>query len=146
MKNTPTSTYRIDEFTFRRFHVPKCYLRTIKANLSEQYLWISTDETVDILERYVVNVIVSNLRSTNPQIPYLLATKIIEHVDAKTIDKVAETSISELFHYSHDDSQVYSKILLFVSDSAAYMLKTGKLLQTIYPNMLHVTCVAHALH
>jgi hypothetical protein len=26
------------------------------------------------------------------------------------------------------------------------MLKTGKLLKAKYPNMLHVTCIAHALH
>jgi hypothetical protein len=26
------------------------------------------------------------------------------------------------------------------------MLKTGKLLKALYPNMLHITCLAHALH
>ena len=118
-----------DESTLRRFNLPKCYSRTIsdiRANLSEQYIWISTDKTVDILGRCIVNVIVNNLQPTHPQIPCLLATIIVEHVDAETIAKVVETSISELFQ-SHDDSHVHSKVLLFVSDSEAYMLKAGKL-------------------
>jgi hypothetical protein len=39
-----------------------------------------------------------------------------------------------------------SKVLLFVSDAASVMLKTGKLLKNYFPNMLHLTCFAHGLH
>lgn len=38
------------------------------------------------------------------------------------------------------------KFLLLVTDSAAYMLKAGEALTTFYNNMVHVTCMAHALH
>lgn len=38
------------------------------------------------------------------------------------------------------------KILIFVSDSAAYMLKAGRLLKEKFSNMLHMICLAHALH
>jgi hypothetical protein len=37
-------------------------------------------------------------------------------------------------------------VLLFVSDAAPYMIKATKALQLLYPKMIHVTCVAHALH
>ena len=38
------------------------------------------------------------------------------------------------------------KFLLLVTDSAAYMLKAGEALTTFYTNMVHLTCLAHALH
>jgi hypothetical protein len=37
-------------------------------------------------------------------------------------------------------------VLLFVSDAAPYMIKAAKALQLLYPKMIHVTCLAHALH
>lgn len=40
----------------------------------------------------------------------------------------------------------HGKVLLFVSDAAPYMLKAGTALRTFYPRMIHVTCIAHALH
>ena len=38
------------------------------------------------------------------------------------------------------------KILLFISDAAAIMLKAGKVLKGYFPNAMHVTCFAHGLH
>ena len=37
-------------------------------------------------------------------------------------------------------------MLLLVTDAAPYMIKTGQALKTFYPNMIHVTCVAHGLN
>jgi hypothetical protein len=37
-------------------------------------------------------------------------------------------------------------VLLFVSDAAPYRIKSAKALQLLYPKMIHVTCLAHALH
>jgi hypothetical protein len=37
-------------------------------------------------------------------------------------------------------------VLLFVSDAAPYMIKAAKALQLLYPKMVHITCLAHALH
>ena len=35
---------------------------------------------------------------------------------------------------------------LLLSDAAAYMLKTGKILKQLYPQLLHVQCLSHLLH
>ena len=40
----------------------------------------------------------------------------------------------------------YNKVLLLLTDGAAYMLKAGFALKTLYPRKIHVTCHAHALH
>lgn len=37
-------------------------------------------------------------------------------------------------------------MLLLVTDAAPYMINTGQSLKTFYPNMIHVTCVAHGLN
>lgn len=39
-----------------------------------------------------------------------------------------------------------SKVLLFVSDAAPYMIAAMKSLTVLYPKMIHVTCAAHGLH
>lgn len=38
------------------------------------------------------------------------------------------------------------RVLLMVSDAAAYMIKAGKALQVFFSNMVHLTCLAHGLH
>ncbi|KAE9538874.1 hypothetical protein AGLY_005456 [Aphis glycines] len=40
----------------------------------------------------------------------------------------------------------YDNILLFISDAAPYMKKAGNSIQTLYPNIIHLTCLAHACH
>jgi len=42
--------------------------------------------------------------------------------------------------------EINRKFLLFLTDSAAYMIKAGKNLKKLYKNLLHITCVAHGLH
>lgn len=38
------------------------------------------------------------------------------------------------------------QLLLLVTDGARYMLKAGRALKVFYPNMLHVSCLCHALN
>ena len=33
-----------------------------------------------------------------------------------------------------------------LSDCAAYMTKSGRLMKLNYPNLLHITCLVHAIH
>jgi hypothetical protein len=40
----------------------------------------------------------------------------------------------------------YEKFKLFISDGAAYMVKSGRELKTFYGNLRHITCLAHGLH
>ncbi|CAI6356628.1 unnamed protein product [Macrosiphum euphorbiae] len=40
----------------------------------------------------------------------------------------------------------HNNVLLLVSDAAPYMVKAGSAIQTFFPKMLHVTCLAHALN
>lgn len=42
----------------------------------------------------------------------------------------------------------YDNVLLFVSDAAPYMIKTGKAIhfKTLYSKVIHITCLAHVFH
>ena len=40
----------------------------------------------------------------------------------------------------------YDIMLLLLTDAAPYMIKAGERLSVSYPKMIHVMCVAHALH
>lgn len=140
-----TNRHAPTEATLRR-HRSKCYEKVmvqIKNNIEDHYLWVSTDETVDILGRCAINVIIGILHPTVEYTPYLISTKITEEVNGEVISKIIKQSLGNLLG---TESTQCEKILLFVSDSAAYMLKAGKLLKKEYPNLLHITCVAHALH
>jgi len=39
-----------------------------------------------------------------------------------------------------------TKVLLFVSDAALYMVKAEKSIQSFYSKMIHVICIVHALY
>ena len=36
--------------------------------------------------------------------------------------------------------------VMLLSDAAHYVVKTGKILKSLYPNLIHVTCIAHLYH
>jgi hypothetical protein len=69
------------------------------------------------------------------------------HLSAIVKAKIVFSIIDECLNSRFDNAEEkYEKVLLFVSDGAQYMLKTGKLLKERYTNMLHVACIAHALN
>lgn len=44
------------------------------------------------------------------------------------------------------DVNVAERVCVFISDAAPYMVKAGEALNIFYPNLIHVTCFAHAVH
>lgn len=134
-----------DESSLRKTYLPKIYnevMDKIKNEIKDHYFWISADETTDLLGRGIINIIIGVLHPDIPTEPYLIATKVIEHVNANKVVEIIVNAVDNIF----DGDVNHEKALLFVSDAAAYMIKAGKLLKEKYPNILHHTCTAHALH
>jgi len=44
------------------------------------------------------------------------------------------------------DGIKHENVLIFVSDAATYMVKTGGAIKAFYDKMIYVTWLAHALH
>uniref|UniRef100_A0A2S2PHA5 DUF659 domain-containing protein n=1 Tax=Schizaphis graminum TaxID=13262 RepID=A0A2S2PHA5_SCHGA len=40
----------------------------------------------------------------------------------------------------------YENVLLFVTDVAPYMVKAADSLTVLFPNLIHLTCLAHGIH
>lgn len=82
------------------------------------------------------------LNSAKSGTSYLLACETVEKANAETVSQFINESLRLLW----PDRIEYGRVLLLVSDAAAYMKCAYKALKVLYPKMLHVTCLAHALH
>ena len=134
-----------DESTIRKLYVPPLYERildNIRKEIGENYIWVSIDETTDCEGRYIGNVVIGILNSDIISKPYLINTEQLEKVNHQTIGKLFNDSMSILWH----NGIQHVKVLLVITDAAPYMLKTFECLKVIYPKMIHVTCLAHAMH
>jgi hypothetical protein len=73
---------------------------------------------------------------------FMLACEVLESVNNSSIAVVFDNAMNLLW----PDKVERENVLLFVSNVAPYMIKAAKALQLLYPKMIHVTCLAHALH
>lgn len=134
-----------DESTLRKNYVKKCYSETmnnIRSSIGDHNIWISIDETTDCEGRYVANVIVGTLEIDRPSQTFLLHSEALEKTNHSTIAQLFDRALSILW----PTGIRHNKVLLFLSDAAPYMIKSGKSIKSFYPKVVHITCVAHGLH
>uniref|UniRef100_A0A2S2QTK9 DUF659 domain-containing protein n=1 Tax=Sipha flava TaxID=143950 RepID=A0A2S2QTK9_9HEMI len=133
------------EATLRNGYVEDCYKNTlekIRNHVSNNKIWISIDETTDIEGCFVANVIIGVLLTDGPGEIFLLNTEELEKANHQTIFELFDKSMNLLWPQGvqHDG------VLLFLSDAAPYMVKSGKEIQTLYSKLVHVTCIVHGFH
>ncbi|KAJ4437546.1 hypothetical protein ANN_17691 [Periplaneta americana] len=87
-------------------------------------------------------MVVGKLSPDGPSIPHLVCVKELSKVNSQAIAYFVNKGLQSLYSGNIDDS----KILLFCTDAASYMVAAASLLKTFYPNPTHVTCLAHGLH
>lgn len=129
----------------------KVYLDKIfKTNIDSIYeqtankkLWVSLDETTDFLDRYMVHFLVKPLNAIT-QKPFLVACKVLEIVNGNTIAQFVTDCLENMWRDSYESK--VGDVAVLCTDSVAYMLKAGRVLKNYMPNMIHVTCLAHALN
>lgn len=73
---------------------------------------------------------------------YLLTSEALEKTNHSTIAQLFISSLNILW----PEGIHHERVLLFTSDAASYMKKAATGLKIIFPKMLHLTCLAHALH
>ena len=113
----------------------------MRSRLVGKHIFVSIDESTDKMKRSIVNVIVGQLGDT-PTTPFLFDVALVEQVDNTSMCHVFSAAMSKLYG---KDIQ-YTKVLLFVTDGAAYMRKAAETLRGLYPKMVHLTCIAHGFH
>lgn len=135
----------LDESTLRKNYLDLCYqntLQKLKEHISDNYVYLVVDETTDVRGNYVANLLIGKLSSHEAGYPFLLASKILDKTNHDTICRFINSSL-KIFP---NDSGIENRVLLLLTDAASYMIKAGKLLKTFYKNLIHVTCIAHALN
>lgn len=134
-----------DESTLRKNYLPQLYekaIEEIRADIADHFIWLSVDETTDACGRYIATVLVGKLDCEDPSIPHVVLCKELPKTNHSTVAMAVRDALRVLW----PDAEQEDKLRLFVTDSAAYMLKTGECLKAFHPRMLHVTCLAHGLH
>ncbi len=133
-----------DQSTLRKKYMVEIYdeiMEEIRKEVDGKEVWISVDETTDLLGRAVANVLVGVLNSAEYHKPHLVRTAFLDRTDAGVIARLVNDTLRMLFPTFND------KLLkLLVTDGARYMTKAGRDLKVFFPELLHVTCIAHALH
>lgn len=133
------------ESTLRKNHLRPLYeetLKRIREELGDSCIWISVDETTDVKGRFVAHFLAGKLAAHEKTRAFLVCSKPLERTNGESIAYFVNESLKVLYPAGVDGA----KVMLLYTDAAAYMHKAARLLKTFYPQMVHVTCLAHALH
>jgi hypothetical protein len=133
------------ESTLRKNYLASCYedkINKIRNSVGKTKIWVCIDETSDVDGRFVANVVVGTLKHEQPGEIFLLACEVLERMNNYSIAVVFDNAINLLWPEKIERENV----LLFISDAALFMIKAAKSLQSLYPKIIRVTCLAHALH
>lgn len=131
------------EAALRKKYVPLCYeevMKSMKEELKEGSLWVSTDCSRDAMGREVANVIIGKLDCDKFQPPFLFKVAFLETADSSAMARLVNDTFRTL-----DPNFDSSRARIFVSDAAPYMIKCGKSLQVFFPRLLHLTCIIHGI-
>lgn len=135
-----------EQSLLRKVYLDKIFktnIDSIYEQTANQKLWISLDETTDFLGRYMVHFLVKPLNAIT-QKPFLVACKVLEIVNGNTIAQFVIDCLENMWRDSYESK--VGDVAVLCTDSVAYMLKAGRALKNYLPNMIHVTCLAHALN
>ena len=132
-----------DESTVRKVYIPAVYeekMTELREVFKDQYLWASIDETTDEAGRYIVNVVAGPLDGSYRS--YLIDVQYVRACNHSTIAHVLVEALKSLLGIE----EAMAKVLILLTDSAAYMHKMAKGVAVLLPNCLHITCLAHGVH
>ncbi|KAL4141465.1 hypothetical protein QTP88_004102 [Uroleucon formosanum] len=128
----------------RRSFLHPCDVSTIEKiieKIGDSYIYLVVDETTDINGSYIANLLVGVLNEQSPSKPFLIVCKKLDKTNHSTISRFVNDSLGILWPHGGNDE----KVLLLCSDAAPYMIKVSKTLNVFFPNMIHISCLAHMI-
>ena len=112
-------------------------INKVKNLIHGQKIFLVVDES-DISETKYCNVLVGLL--DKPDKTYLIACKVLSG------PPTAQSIYQEIYDSLRFMNVARNDICLLLSDAARYMVAAGSTLKNMYPQLFHVTCVAHLPH
>lgn len=116
-------------------------MQEIKAALQDSPLWLSVDKTTNATGCAVGKVLLGKLDHDHYHRPFLVNCSFMDRTDSSTIARLVNDTLRLITPNFNVD---LLKVLL--TDAASYMVKTGHELRVFFPSMMHITCLARALH
>ena len=114
----------------------------IKTKLLGMDLFLQVDETTDRQGRAMTAILAGPLDGQSVECPYMIELTDIITANNSTLQQAVIKALHKLF----GDDLDYNKIRLLLTDGAPYCIKAGKGLLGIFPELIHLTCLAHALN
>ena len=108
----------------------------IKQILKDKKVFMVVDES-EVNKMKFLNVLVGDTEF--PEKTYLVDCSIIENVNQTTVSSKIDDCLRIL-------EIPRENFVLLISDAASYMVACSAVLKVLYPNMFHLTCLAHLLH
>ena len=116
-------------------------IQHVKGQLRDRDFYVMVDESTDVQGRAIAGVLIGVLDGTNRK-PYLVEVAELERTDSVLIGQLVNNTLANLFNVIP-----YDKFKLFISDAASYMiLAADRMKSGFYPNLVHITCLAHRLN
>ncbi len=134
-----------EESTLRKNYVHGVYSRTmdeVRKCVGDNFTYIVVDETTDIRGNYIAHLLIGILTHSEAGKSFLIASSALEKTNSSTICTFVNDSLVRFY----EGRPFSTKVLLFVSDAAPYMIRAGKNLKSLFTSLIHVTCVAHGIH
>ncbi|KAF7684817.1 hypothetical protein CDIK_4434, partial [Cucumispora dikerogammari] len=113
------------------------HLHDIKNNLKNQEVFLIVDET-QIFNRKFVNVLIGKI-STLLEIHLIKCTELAKNPNYESISQII-VDVTIEFDIKRE------RLLVLISDVAFYMKKSMVVLSPLFPNIRHLTCIAHLFH
>lgn len=135
-----------DESTLRKNYVDQVFQQTknaIRKTIGDDLIYFQVDETTDACGRYIANLLIGSLNSEKCGKSFLISTKVLEKTNNNTITRFIHEGLTNFFL---PEALPVEKIILMLSDAAAYMCKAANNLQIFFPQLIHTTCLAHGLN
>ena len=109
----------------------------IRTSMNGEQIFLIADESTISGDRYF-NILVGSVN--NPSKTFLMECIVLQNsVTGEVVCQLIDDAIRYL-------GTPRGNFLLLLSDAASYMISAGSVLKNMYPNLFHVTCIAHLLH
>lgn len=127
-----------DESTLRKNYLNICFNSTmseIRKKIQGHFIYIMVDETTDSRGKYICSLVIDIPHPEVLPTPFLISVKELMKTNHETVCRFINDSLMNFF----EETTFQDKILLFITDAAPYMVKTGTTLKVFYSKMIHLT-------
>lgn len=133
------------ESTLRQYHLKPLYTKSInmvRAALKDKWIYVQVDEST-IRDRSIVCVLVGNLDGEKTRSYCIDVVELESPINSTLSQRIINDALAVLW----PEGIHYDRVKILSTDQAAYFMCAGRFLKSsLFPDLLHISCLCHALH